>query len=70
MKRVSPKIAAVLALLVGVAFVISYSGAGAQAQGGAPSYVFDPSWPKPLPRSGRSAASPASPSIATTTSGC
>ena len=49
MKRVSPKIAAVLALLVGVAFVISYSGAGAQAQGGAPSYVFDPSWPKPLP---------------------
>ena len=50
MKRVSPKIAAVLALLVGAAFVISYSGAGAQAQGGgAPSYVFDPSWPKPLP---------------------
>ena len=49
MKRVSPKIAAVLALLVGIAFVISYSGAGAQAQGGAPSYVFDPSWPKPLP---------------------
>ena len=49
MKRVSPKIAAVLALLAGIAFVISYSGAGAQAQGGAPSYVFDPSWPKPLP---------------------
>ena len=36
-------------MLAGVAFVISYSGAGAQAQGGAPSYVFDPSWPKPLP---------------------
>jgi DNA-binding beta-propeller fold protein YncE len=49
MKRVSPKIAAAFALVVGVAFVITYSGTGTLAQGGAPSYVFDPSWPKPLP---------------------
>ncbi|MGH9255345.1 MAG: hypothetical protein ACRD3C_12345 [Vicinamibacterales bacterium] len=51
MKRVSPQILAVLALLAAVAFLISYTGTGAQAQqgGSAPRYVYDPSWPKPLP---------------------
>ncbi len=51
MKRVSPQILAVLALLAAVAFLISYTGTGALAQqgGSAPRYMYDPSWPKPLP---------------------
>ena len=48
MMKVNPKIGAVLALLAGVAFLISYTGNGAQAQT-APRYKFDPDWPKPLP---------------------
>lgn len=47
MKR-NLKMGVVLALLGGVAFVISYTGNGAQAQT-APRYKFDPEWPKPLP---------------------
>jgi hypothetical protein len=46
--RVNPKLAAVLGLLAGAAFVVSQAGSDAQAQT-APRYVFDPSWPKPLP---------------------
>ena len=42
------RIAAVLALLAGIAFVIAFTGNGAQAQS-APRYRFDPDWPKPLP---------------------
>jgi DNA-binding beta-propeller fold protein YncE len=49
MRKVGPQILAVLALLAGIAFVMSYSSPGAQAQQGAPGYVFDPSWPKTLP---------------------
>jgi len=41
MMKVSPKIGAVLALLAGVALLISYTGAGAQAQT-APRYKFEP----------------------------
>ncbi len=37
-----------LALLAGAAFAISYTSNGAQAQT-APSYHFDPTWPKELP---------------------
>ena len=48
MMKVNPKIGAVLALLVGVALLISYTGKGAQAQT-APRYKFEPDWPKPLP---------------------
>ncbi len=48
MMKVNPKIAAALALLAGVALLISYTGSGAQAQT-APRYKFDPDWPKPLP---------------------
>jgi hypothetical protein len=48
MMKVHPKIGAVLALLAGAAFLISYTGNGAQAQT-APRYKFDPDWPKPLP---------------------
>ena len=46
--KVNPKIGAVVALLVGIAFVVSFTGIGAQAQS-APRYHFDPGWPKPLP---------------------
>ena len=48
MMNVNPKIVALLALLAGVALVISYTGTGAQAQT-APRYKFDPEWPKTLP---------------------
>jgi sugar lactone lactonase YvrE len=48
MMKVNPKIGAVLVLLAGVAFLISYTGNGALAQT-APRYKFDPDWPKPLP---------------------
>ena len=48
MMKGNPKIVAALALLAGVAFVISYTGTGAQAQS-APRYKFDPEWPKTLP---------------------
>jgi hypothetical protein len=47
MMKLNPKIWAVLALLAGGAFVISYTSNGAQAQT-APRYKFDPEWPKPL----------------------
>jgi hypothetical protein len=46
--KVNPKIGAVVALLVGIAFVVSFTGVGAQAQS-APRYLYDPGWPKPLP---------------------
>ena len=46
--KVNPKIRAVAALLVGIAFVISFTGIGAQAQT-APRYLYDPGWPQPLP---------------------
>ena len=46
--KVNPKIGAVVALLVGIAFVVSFTGIGAQAQT-APRYLYDPGWPKPLP---------------------
>jgi len=46
--KVNPKIGAGAALLVGMAFVVSFTGIGAQAQT-APRYLFDPGWPQPLP---------------------
>ncbi len=46
--KVYLKIGVVIALLVGVAFLVSNTGVGAQAQS-APRYHFDPGWPKPLP---------------------
>ena len=46
--KVNPKIGAIVALLVGIAFVVSFTGIGAQAQT-APRYLYDPGWPKPLP---------------------
>ena len=49
MTRAIPKTLAVLALVAGGAFVFTYTGAQPSAQGGAPTYVYDPSWPKPLP---------------------
>ena len=48
MMNVHKKTGVVLALLTGVAFLLSYPGIGAQAQS-APRYKFDPDWPKPLP---------------------
>jgi hypothetical protein len=48
MMKVVFKSGTLLALLTGLAFVISYSGNGAQAQT-PPRYRFDPDWPKPLP---------------------
>src|SRR2546428_2125202 len=48
MMKVNPKIGAVLALLAGIAFLISHTGNGAQAQT-APRYKFDPDWPKAMP---------------------
>src|SRR4030095_13686887 len=48
MKKLNRKMGAVLALLAGVAFLISYPDPAAQAQT-APRYTFDPDWPKPLP---------------------
>jgi hypothetical protein len=48
MMKLTVKLGAVLALVAGVALVISYTGTGAQAQT-APRYLFDPGWPKPLP---------------------
>jgi len=48
MTRLLTRIAAALALLTGIAFVIAFTGNGAQAQS-APRYRFDPDWPKPLP---------------------
>jgi DNA-binding beta-propeller fold protein YncE len=50
MKKVNRKMGAVLALVVGVAFLISFPDRGSQAQTlTAPRYKFDPDWPKPLP---------------------
>ncbi len=46
--RAEPKIGGVLALLVGAAFATSYTSDEANAQT-APSYSFDPTWPKPYP---------------------
>jgi hypothetical protein len=48
MTRLLARIAAALAVLTGIAFVIAFTGNGAQAQS-APRYRFDPDWPKPLP---------------------
>src|SRR5215510_3684843 len=50
MKKVNPKMGAMLALLAGAAFLVSYSGPATQAQTQTgPRYKFDPEWPKPLP---------------------
>jgi DNA-binding beta-propeller fold protein YncE len=50
MNKVGPKTWAALALLAGVAFLLSNAGTGAQLQAQtAPRYKFDPDWPKPLP---------------------
>ena len=46
--KANPRIGGVLALLAGATFAIWYASNEAQAQS-APSYVFDPSWPEPLP---------------------
>src|SRR5438132_12954555 len=48
MMKIHSKGGALLALLAGLAVLISYSGNGAHAQT-APRYRFDPDWPKPLP---------------------
>jgi DNA-binding beta-propeller fold protein YncE len=48
MTKVSSRLWVALGLLAGVALVISYTGGGAQAQT-APRYLFDPTFPKPLP---------------------
>ena len=48
MRKVAPRILAVLALLAGVGVLISYAGGGAHAQS-LPSFKYDPTWPKPLP---------------------
>ena len=45
----TPKFLAMLALTAGAALVVSSTGMGLQAQQGAPSYRFDPEWPKTLP---------------------
>src|SRR5215468_3042469 len=50
MRKVNSKMGAMLALLAGFAFLVSYPGPRAQAQTQtAPRYKFDPEWPKPLP---------------------
>ncbi|HEU4692399.1 MAG TPA: hypothetical protein VFS23_28750 [Vicinamibacterales bacterium] len=46
--KVNLKIGVLIALAVGVAFLLSNAGVGAQAQS-APRYHVDPFWPKPLP---------------------
>ncbi len=46
--RTKQRIGAMLVLLAGVAFAITYTNYGVRAQT-APSYQFDPTWPKPLP---------------------
>lgn len=48
MRKVNRKIGAALGLLAGVSLAVFYTGVGMQAQT-APRYLFDPSWPKPLP---------------------
>jgi hypothetical protein len=48
MRKVAPRILAVLALLAGTGFLLSYAGNGAIAQS-LPSFKYDPTWPKPLP---------------------
>jgi hypothetical protein len=48
MRKVAPRILAVLALLAGIGFMLSYAGNGALAQS-LPSFKYDPTWPKPLP---------------------
>src|SRR5438093_3400901 len=48
MMKINPKSGALLALLAGLAILISYSSNRAQAQT-APRYKFEPDWPKPLP---------------------
>jgi hypothetical protein len=48
MKKKNPRIGTLLALLVGALSAISYTGNGAWAQT-APSFHYDPTWPKPPP---------------------
>src|SRR5881392_1565631 len=48
MMKIHSKGGALLALLAGLAILISYSSNGAQAQT-APRFKYDPEWPKPLP---------------------
>src|SRR5438046_602348 len=48
--RITPKIGAVVAVLAGVALVLSAAVMGALAQSQtAPRFKYDPDWPKPLP---------------------
>ena len=59
MMKLSPKVLTMVALLASAAFVIACGGGGAAPEGdaqtaadtteGAPSYIYDPSWPNPLP---------------------
>ena len=50
MHNISRKTAtAVLLLTAGISFLAFYMTTGVEAQQGAPRYVFDPTWPKPLP---------------------
>jgi hypothetical protein len=50
MHKISRKTSiAVLLLTAGISFPAFYMTTGVEAQQGAPRYVFDPTWPKPLP---------------------
>jgi hypothetical protein len=49
MQKFIPRTGAVLALTAVAALVIASTGRGVEAQGGAPRYLFDPSWPKAMP---------------------
>ena len=48
MIRISPKIGTAIILLGGAALIALYLSDEAQTQD-VPQYVFDPTWPKPLP---------------------
>ena len=48
MIKINPKLGAVLAVLAGVALLISVADRGVHAQS-APRFKYDPDWPKPLP---------------------
>ena len=43
------RIVVTLAFAAGVAFALTYTRDTVEAQGGAPRYLYDPGWPKPLP---------------------
>ena len=48
MNTLHTRIVVVLAFAAGIAFLVAFTGSGAQAQG-APRYRFDLDWPKPMP---------------------